>query len=518
MNGWWFNVRWSAIRCWYNLFHRVSLLSVSIFFIVGQAIGIIASPPVRIIVSLLVVGYSSFTFFLRSITKRSEQPLLYCKREKRFRVVVSLSSCVLLGLITVSKRPIVAVAPQSEVGLRGIVTSLRRSSAGAVQFRISAYRQNSLAKGGSRSEENSPLNLLCRAAALPWRWASKLAEGDEIFFVASIKPLRLSQAGFGYEDSLARSGIDASCSVNWLTIPSLVPDGAIEHSSKIFDDRKGRNYNEIGPNPALPTDSKPLPQIIGDIVTDVVGNTEAAALLLSMTIGTRDRLSKDTEELFRYFGLAHLLVISGYQLSQLIRVMGAFVRSTTGLFWRQVDRFPLGILPPLISLGSGLALGAMVGFEVSITRAIVGVVLIEVIKSAEGIKNMGHSLLVTALIMSGLWPGVLFEPAGALTMSALSGILIGSAIGGSGWRGVIGAHCGALLLATLVAMIWFPPPNVVAAILVAPFAALFAIIILYGTVVGISVNTLGIDPHGLCLRAVATIAEAARHFLWWVQL
>jgi hypothetical protein len=262
VNGWWFNVRWSAIRCWYNLFHRVSLLSVSIFFIVGQAVGIIASPPVRIIVSLLVVGYSSFTFFLRSITKRSEQPLLYCKREKRFRVVVSLSSCVLLGLITVSKRPIVAVAPQSEVALRGIVTSLRRSSAGAVQFRISAYRQNSLAKGGSRSDENPPLNLLCRAAALPWRWASKLAEGDEIFFVASIKPLRLSQAGFGYEDSLARSGIDASCSVNWLTIPSLVPDGAIEHPSKIFDDRKGPNYNEIGPNPAIPIDSKPLPQII----------------------------------------------------------------------------------------------------------------------------------------------------------------------------------------------------------------------------------------------------------------
>jgi hypothetical protein len=67
-------------------------------------------------------------------------------------------------------------------------------------------------------------------------------------------------------------------------------------------------------------------------------------------------------------------------------------------------------------------------------------------------------------------------------------------------------------------MIWFPPPNVVAAILVAPFAALFAIIILYGTVVGILVNTLGIDPSGLCLRAVATIAEAARHFLWRMQL
>lgn len=522
MNGWWFHIRWLAIRWWYNIFHRVSLLSVSLFFIGGQAIGIIASPSVQVIVALILICYSFISLFLTSIARRGKERLLYCKREQKFRVVVSLSCCLILGIITVSTRPTVAVAPQSEVALSGIVTSLRRPSTGAVQFRILAHRETALLESESRADENLPLNLLCRAAALPWRWASKLVEGDRVFFVASIKPLRLSRGGFGYEDSLARSGIDATCSVTWLTIPSLVPDGAIGALSKNIDDRTGPKYDEFGINsdvgPAGDIDSKPLPKIIGDIVTDAVGNTEAAALLLSMTIGTRDRLSKDTEELFRYFGLAHLLVISGYQLTQLISLMSSVVRSTIGLFWRHVDRLPLGILPPLISSGCGFALGSMVGFEVSITRAIVGVVLIEVIKSAEGIKQMGHTLLVTALVMSGLWPGVLFEPAGALTMSALFGILVGSAIGGSGWRGVIGAHCGALLFATFVAMIWFPPPNVVAAILVAPFAALFAMIILYGTVVGIAVNTLAIDPNGLCLRIVAAIAEAARHFLWRVRL
>ena len=516
--SWWFSLRWSATRCWFSLFRRVSLYSVTLFFILGQALGILGSPMVRILALLLLLGSSLIALLLCTITSRYKPSSLHYARERRLRVFVSLVSCTVVGVIAVSGHPPRTVTPESEAALSGIVHSLRRPAPGAIQFRILAARQDSPKAKPAAMNAYEPLNLLCRAAALPWRWASKIREGDTIDFVASIEPLRLSKSGIGYEDSLYRAGIDAICSVTWLSITSLISDKGTEESSKHFDDKINEQIGINLAERALIPQFRTIPDKLNDLVTRIVGNTESAALLLSMTIGTRDRLSKDTEELFRYFGLAHLLVISGYQLSQLVRLLSMIMRGLIGLLWRQVDRLPLRMLPPLASISCGLVLGTIVGFEVSITRAIVGVILIELIKSAEGLQQMGHTLVVTALVMSGLWPGILFEPAGALTMSALSGIVIGSYVGGTGWKGIVGAHAGALLLATTISMIWFPPPHLGAAVLAAPFAALFGVIALYCTITGIGLFSAGLDSDGLFLKTIAQLVETIRRVFWQVRL
>lgn len=493
-------IRWWLWRSSFYLCRRVSLLSVTLLFLVGQALGMVGRGEVGgylVASGLVLLGGYCLTERIRTA---GEGGIGRVRTKRKTKTAVALFACLVMGVISVSKEAPRMRGGDTGVRVRGIVETIRRPLAGAVQFRVMGYRQEGPHGGDLRlRDEGVPVTLLCQAADLPWRAASQIRVGDAIELVGTVQSVGEGDTVSSYERSLSRAGFDGRCTISWLTFFRS-------------QERKSALSHDIGAN---------KDRLIGDriasLITQAAGDTESAALLLSMTLGTRDRLSRDTEELFRFFGLSHLLVLSGYQLSQLIRLVGVLTKIVVAPLWRWVDRVPFYLISAVVSGSVGLVLASMVGFEVSITRALIGSMLIEVIRQREGVREMGHSLLVTALVMSAVWPGMLFEPAGALTMSALLGITLGSAIAGEGFRGVVGAHGGALLCTFAVSCIWFRPPNILAAIAVAPFASIVAMISFYGTLAGLGLLISGVDGEGVCLRLIAEAAEWVRRGLWWMR-
>lgn len=493
-------LRWRLWRGSFYLCRRVSLLSVSVMFLAGQVVDVIWQP--RMVGLFLGIGLSLLMCHWvvgRALTVQQTEPKRVLAARGRRTAVVLFSSFV-VGVLSVHQMTPHGVVGGADMRIRGLIQTIRRPQAGAVQFRVVGYRQGDAQEGERRLSEERAVTLLCQAADLPWRAASRIRVGDAVELVGSIQPLNEGDRASSYERSLTRAGYDGRCQVRWL---SFYRPALSETSS--FGAWQQRWVKH------------PIQDRIAAIVRDKAGDTEGAVLLLSLTFGTRDRLSRETEDLFRFFGLSHLLVLSGYQLSQLIRLVGGVMQGVIAPLWRWVDRVPLYLVSPIVSGSIGLPLAAMVGFEVSITRALIGSMLVEIVRQREGIKGMGHSIAVTALVMSALWPGILCEPAGALTMSALIGILVGSAIGGTGVLGVIGAHAGALLCTFLVSCLWFRPPHIIAAIITAPFAGVMAIVAFYGTLGGLGLLATGVDSNGVCLRSLAEGAESVRRVLWWAR-
>lgn len=482
-------VRWWLWLASFQLCRRVSLVSVTVTFLAGQVVGMVAgSDGARYAVGLGVCVLITHWLVGAALRARGEERTkVLVVREGH--TVVALCSCFVMGVIAVSQLIPRFFLRGEGIRVRGIVETIRRPQAGALQFRLVGYLQGAVKGAEQRVAHERRLTLLCQAADLPWRAASRVRVGDEVELVGTMQSFGGYDTASSYEKSLVRAGVDGRCKVSWLTF-----------------------YR-----PEALEGDRSIGERIAAMIIQAVGDTESAALLLSMTLGTRDRLSRDTEDLFRFFGLSHLLVLSGYQLSQLIRLVGGVMTIVVAPLWRWVDRLPLQLVSPVVSGGIGAMLAAIAGFEVSITRALIGSMLVEVTKQQEGIRGMGHSLLTTALVMSALWPGMLFEPAGALTMSALIGIMVGSSIGGQGIRGVVGAHVGALLCTFAVSCIWFRPPNILAAIVAAPFAGIVAMIAFYGTLGGLGLLMTGIDAEGIFLRFVADGAEWVRLALLWMR-
>ena len=127
----------------------------------------------------------------------------------------------------------------------------------------------------------------CKTTDLPWKNINGVSPGDVFAFKAKFRPLRPTLNPFTYSSSLLRKGISSTCKIELATIPLKRTRKAL-YSSREF---------------------------LRSEVNSVLGNNERSGLLLSMAFGIRDVLSVQTERVFRETGLAHLLVVSGYQVS-----------------------------------------------------------------------------------------------------------------------------------------------------------------------------------------------------------
>ncbi len=503
-------LRWWFIRSFFCFFNRLSIATLTPVMLLGQGIGIFGTVAVAegVIISLIVaIGLAGL------VGKR-------CSEVKSFsglkifgiawRGLFSYICCLVVGIFMVwPLRPVNVVPDGAKVRIRGTVDLVRRHQSGGVSFRFQGfdYGRRDLGAPDLAADKKQNFKLLCQGADLPWRNAAELQEDREVIIVAKILPFRGKESLSGYEESLRRSGYDGRCFIDWLSLLDSSSRKVLNSTSA--EEREGSNIS---------LSESSIPDIIGEMIRDSGGDTDGGAMLISMTIGTRDQVSRETEEVFRFHGLSHLLVISGYQLTQVIWLSGVIARFFLRRFWRRVDWLPSAILLPMVCGGCGLFLGAITGFEVSITRAVVGALIVELVKSREGFASVGHSLMVTACILSAIWPGILFEPAGALTMSALVGILVGKAVGGEGLRGIVGAHIGALLCTSAIACIWFDPPHFGAALIVAPLAGLFSSTVFYGTLIGILMKTIGVDSEGGFLFFMAGFADKIRVLLTKIRV
>ncbi len=503
-------LRWWIVRSFFCFCCRVSIGTITLVMLVGQAIGIFGTVALAKAVILSLMGVIALAGLGgKRFLKVNSLTTVYLFGVA-WRVFFSLMCCLVVGIFMVMPwRGLNVVPDGTKVRIRGTVDRVRRPQSGGVSFRFQGFDFASSPLGSPRLvfDKKQNFKLLCQSADLPWRNASELEEGRELIIVGKILPFRERESLSGYEESLRRSGYDGRCFVDWL---SLLDSSSREVlNATPAGDREGLNFS---------LSERSIPDIISEIIRDSVGDTDGGAMLLSMTIGTRDQVSRETEEVFRFHGLSHLLVISGYQLTQVIWLSGVIARAFIRRFWRRVDWLPSAILLPMVCGGCGLCLGAITGFEVSITRAVVGALILELVKSREGFSSLGHSLIITASILSAIWPGILFEPAGALTMSALVGILVGKAVGGEGLRGIVGAHIGALLCTSAIACIWFDPPHLGAALIAAPLAGLFSTAVFYGTLIGLFMKTIGVDSEGVFLLTMAGFADKIRVLLTKSQL
>jgi competence protein ComEC len=235
-----------------------------------------------------------------------------------------------------------------------------------------------------------------------------------------------------------------------------------------------------------------------------------------MVLGTRDILSPETETLFRFFGLTHLLVLSGFQVTLVFTLVHQALMSVRWLLWRHVDRLPLEPLATLGGLSVAVGLVACTGFEASGNRALIAVVLAAGADAYEARWSGSLAIVGVAFIMELLWPLVVFEPGAALTFAALVGLQLGRRYG-NGFFAAVVSSLGASLCVSAVSMIWFPPPSWYGMLVGLMVTPVFSFVILWGAIVGLGVDLLSGGGVSGLLSGSAYLVEMLTLCLEWLR-
>ena len=234
--------------------------------------------------------------------------------------------------------------------------------------------------------------ILCQALSLPWLNSDKLIVGDTFIISAELHSLN-SQRNHDYR--LYLQGFAARCKINFTTPP-------ISRSQSFLNN---------------------IRLAIINYVSTLSGDPESQSLLLAMTFGFENGISDRLSEAFKRTGLAHLMVVSGYQL------MAIFVL-TFKLFsgCMPVKRFPWlsFLLSQFLPLLMAACFAVVVGSENSCLRAIIALFLLVIDRIFERNTSFLNIIISSALILSLIYPGALLDVGVQLTFAALLGIWIGN--------------------------------------------------------------------------------------------
>jgi len=325
------------------------------------------------------------------------------------------------------------------------------------------------------------LRLSCRAVDLPWRHISLASRGSVIVIRALVMPLAPSV--LSYDGMLQRHGYSGSCRLLYASAP--------------IDER--RSYWQQ------------LRQRLFSLIQDLLGEGERSGLLLSMALGVRDVLGDNTERAFKRTGLAHLLVVSGYQVTLVYYVLRL-------LLWRMLlvsRRFAsCGLLPPAssaIALLGAIGYVALVGTDGPSLRAALAVLAAVIAAALERGGGLIGTSFLALLLMCVLSPGCFLEAGPQLTFAALLGISLGAS------SPVLHTLSRYLMICTLASLCtaipllcWFGDLSLVSFVLNPLLAPLISVLSCQGTLLALSAHGIGIDPNAILLRGVANLLEVAR--------
>lgn len=333
-----------------------------------------------------------------------------------------------------------------------------------------------------------PVSVQCKLIDLPWSNSAQLSLGATAIIRAKFTRIEASLAT-SYERSLLRQGITDTCVVQFASKPLADHDSMIETLR-----RRLRSQIETR-----------------------VGDGQRSGLLLSLLIGTRDVLTQKTENAFKQTGLAHLLVVSGYQVTLVFYLVAGIARRALIRVPQFLDR---GLVPPL---ESGLALGfaalfvAIIEADAPSFRALIAVLLVIAGRWLERGSSLYNLVLASLLIVSVIWPCSFEEPSTQLTFAALFGIALGTSGGRSAFGKFIKSSFYASLLTTPVVLFWFGQLSLIGFLLNPILAPPIAAFSCYGGLVGIAMNTIGIDGSGLLLQIVAMLLHQASELVFWLS-
>jgi ComEC/Rec2-related protein len=370
---------------------------------------------------------------------------------------------------------------EDETVLARVVEAPRYPRVGEVAFNADIF---SISK--KRAEGFAPFRARCKAVDLPWRNSTSISNGAMVLLRGKFTLIEKTVSPFSFSSTLRRQGITAQCKVQLSSVIEAPPP-----------DLKGR-----------------IQRFIRHRIEQVLGDGERAGLVLSMGLGVRDVISERTEWGFKATGLAHLLVVSGCQVTLMF-----------GAIWWML-RAVVGVIPPLyhysfahVSVGwlACVATGFfiyMVGIEGSTLRAGLALLFWLVALQFERQGGMLNAILVSATVISILWPGAVFEPGVQLTYAALGGILLGKSRQ-RGWREFLVVSLLATAATGVVAVLWFGTFSPFGFLLNPWLAPLLGFVSCQGGGLAAGLYLAGIDSAGYLLRGVAWVLEQGRDIVVW---
>ena len=396
----------------------------------------------------------------------------------------SFNICLLLGVVI----SVFAFSSHDEVLLNSELSYIARvthppryQQSGKITLRLTVEGiLNSKAKETAKIQNT---NVLCSAAHLPWRNASKVKEGQLIVLKASFSKVRPHFNPFHYESTLFRKGITNKCKISFLSVMK---------SSKVSYSRTIRDLLQLRANILL-------------------GEGDRAALFLSMALGVRDQLTDKIMDVFKKTGLAHLLVVSGYQVCIIyFLVLFSFKKFLSYRFIK------LGIA---VSISAAIFFVWITGIDGSSLRAIIAILLILIAKTLERGTGMLRAWLSALLIINIIWPCAFLEPGIQLTFAALLGIMLGVKGQVSATfnkkrpsltyylKSYISVSFWASLLPAIVAACWFKYFPLGTLIYNPVFGPFLSVVSCKLGFIGLGLHLVGLDPSGFVLVFVSRILE-----------
>ncbi len=364
----------------------------------------------------------------------------------------------------------------------------RRPAVGVVKLSLQIFSVHNV--NGGWVDLPVPLRFLCRATDLPWRAASKVKEGDQIVIKGKFRGLRWDANPFAFDNGIIRDGYVGSCNLNYASATGIKDEGTFTRWREHIKSR----------------------------VREILGNNEDSGLFLSMSIGTRDQLSRNTEEAFKRTGLAHLLVVSGYQVTIVFALMLA-------IFWRVL--FLCKIAPHFISIPKlsrllGLIAAVLfmllVGVEGSSLRAAFAVLFVVLAQIFERRGGMLNGIIAAFISLSIVWPGSFLDPGVQLTFAALLGLAFGV---NEGFQGQFGQYLKGCLFASfftsIVVLIWFGNFSLIGFLLNPIIAPAASVISVQGGFAALIACLVGLDPEGYLIKGVATLLLFLRDSILWLS-
>jgi competence protein ComEC len=396
------------------------LLWLSAAFLVGLLVAAWAVLPWTVW-GVLAVAAAGLSFLERRV--RGRTPSIIDRWLRGCPLPLLLVLAALLGGAAryAATRPVVTPGDlawyngQGEFEVQGKVVSPPEQRPESTRLRIQVQSLSAVVDGQSSGEKLLVSGLLLADVpplSGPWRF------GDILRVRGTLDAPSTGQ-GFSYREFLARQGIFSQLSA-W-SAPHFEAHGAVNPVLVVLFDLRQRAYevtNRIFPQPE-------------------------GALLSGILLGLDQDLPVNLAEAYKATGTAHIIAISGFNISILA---GLFA----GLFTRLLGRFLTRWWAALAAALSIAAYTLLVGAEPAVVRAaIMGGLAIfgrELGRKSAGLNVLGFS----AAVMAALNPDILWNPSFQLSFGATLGLVLYADPLQEGFRKLASAHLPAPVVKRLV--------------------------------------------------------------------
>jgi ComEC/Rec2-related protein len=359
----------------------------------------------------------------------------------------------------------------------------------------------------NRGSKNAPPRFRCKAVHLPWKNAHSLKEGSLFAARAVFRPFLEAEKQSSYLKSLARKGFSGTCTIDYAGTPL--------HNPRYLSSKR---------------------QYLRETVSSILEKGENAGLILSMSFGQKDLITRGTEEAFRRTGLSHLLVVSGYHVALIFGVSFVILKF---LFLRINFLYQLCLVPQLCAICSMLLTifyVLIVGSSGSSIRAACAISFLMMARLLERGGGMLNAFWLSIILILLVWPGSFLDLGIQLTYSSLLGIYLGLSSSDktpirrltASWKSraiflkstlfkYLKVCTWATTTSSIFVLIWlnyFSFAGYFTNPLLAPIIALVSCKL---GAIAVIITALGIDSNGYFLKLLSPAVSALKELVIWIS-